>query len=487
VAFEVECETRLGDRVVVTGSTAQTGHWRPEASPLQLTTGPKTYPRWQGIYVLEGGQQLEFKFVVLCGDGGVRWEDRIANRRLSVSEREVTLQARFDSAHMLENEAKSELAARDRQEEQASVDHPQEIVENKPQRYRRRLLEYTWPIEELQEGVWRVASYDDISSIYSELERDRQTWDEAFASEEFAAEELEEPQDAGIQQDDSKGSWATASSSGDSTCGTSVAATASQPDSSDDSQAVMGSWISASSSRDSSCSASASIVAMLRDSSQEAPDVQRDADSKGSWTFASSAGESFCDASVSAAASTCHSCKDAQDVRIRREDRSKDWWATASSWWAAASSSGDELDSASTTASAASCSSPGSSACSLEAMAFCLERLPEKPKDRFPEARDRFRGESSKPTKVAYTPWKDRWPLPPPSLPSLTGTAPGSLRMPPSKDRKPQVEVTRPTLVPLPGSPRKMVRTPSKELLSSPTCKSRNRRFAEPPKSPLAS
>jgi len=455
VAFEVECETRFGDRVVVAGSSAQTGQWSPEASPLELTTGPNTYPRWQGSCALDQDQQLEFKFVVLCGGGGVRWEERISNRRLSVCKRDVALQARFNCNEILESKEVSEPATSSKLEDEA-VASPRSEAEESP-RYRRRILEYTWPIEEIRPGCWRVASYDDISSIYSELDREHQSWADALASEDVFPDELEAP-----------------------SCGASASAAAVLPDTSQEQRhatvqkhdSSKDSWSTVSSSED-----------------HQGTVTPGDETSKSSWTTASLSGDSFCEASVSAQVSV----RDPGRMPRERVETNSVSDVCSKSSWAASSSSGDETDGVSTRASTSCASTPGASSCSLESMAFCLAKAPKKPQERFVMASWRARGDLSGGAAAAQTPWKDQWPRPPPSmpppLPMLEAATASRSRRAHSQDQSRRVDLPLPAPTPLPDAvtdPGTMARTPCKELLTLPVCQSRNRRYAEPQMRSLA-
>mmetsp|Transcript_85890 Transcript_85890/g.152136 ORF Transcript_85890/g.152136 Transcript_85890/m.152136 type:complete len:467 (+) Transcript_85890:47-1447(+) len=81
----VRCETELGERLVVTGSSLSAGEWRPNSSRIELHTNKFIYPLWIGSMGLAVGEQLEFKFVVIGCDETHHWEDTIDNRRLAAS------------------------------------------------------------------------------------------------------------------------------------------------------------------------------------------------------------------------------------------------------------------------------------------------------------------------------------------------------------------------------------------------------------------
>jgi len=78
----VRCETKLGERLVIAGSSLNAGEWSPNSSQIELHTNQFTYPLWMGCIGLATGEQLEFKFVVIGCDGAHHWEDRMANRFL---------------------------------------------------------------------------------------------------------------------------------------------------------------------------------------------------------------------------------------------------------------------------------------------------------------------------------------------------------------------------------------------------------------------
>lgn len=100
VTFEVTCETQWGDRVVVVGSHEQLGTWSPSSSKLELKTEDSSYPRWRGSVLLQPGEHVHFKFVILGKSTGARWEESIRNRELIVpgSSFMLELQADFDNS-----------------------------------------------------------------------------------------------------------------------------------------------------------------------------------------------------------------------------------------------------------------------------------------------------------------------------------------------------------------------------------------------------
>lgn len=84
VNFEVLCETKFGESVVVVGSDPVTGAWSPHVSKVKLVTDPGSYPLWRGTVELLRGQQLLYKYVVLSPNA-VCWEST-PNRSAEVSQ-----------------------------------------------------------------------------------------------------------------------------------------------------------------------------------------------------------------------------------------------------------------------------------------------------------------------------------------------------------------------------------------------------------------
>ena len=84
-SFEVRCENTLfGDTVVIAGSTEQFGSWRPERG-LRLTTDEQSFPIWRCeplLRAVNADEEIEYKFVIVRGDGSHAWEPLGANRRL---------------------------------------------------------------------------------------------------------------------------------------------------------------------------------------------------------------------------------------------------------------------------------------------------------------------------------------------------------------------------------------------------------------------
>jgi hypothetical protein len=96
VEFNVQCETIVGESVMVVGSDEKTGSWNPQNSEIKLCTDAASYPYWAGAADLPERFTLSFKFAVLTDVGTARWEDQIDNRSLQVQDSSVKLVAKFD-------------------------------------------------------------------------------------------------------------------------------------------------------------------------------------------------------------------------------------------------------------------------------------------------------------------------------------------------------------------------------------------------------
>lgn len=62
VTFRVQCETRFGWEVCVTGGCESLGYWDPTKA-LLLKTDPHRYPIWEGVAQLPGGCDMEYKYL----------------------------------------------------------------------------------------------------------------------------------------------------------------------------------------------------------------------------------------------------------------------------------------------------------------------------------------------------------------------------------------------------------------------------------------
>merc|ERR1712110_997842 len=89
-------ETVIGEHIVIVGSHVNLGLWDPLTSPVLLTTDATQYPIWKGSCELPSGYNLEYKFVIRNGAEEFRWENT-ANRRITVPDVGVTLNAKFDT------------------------------------------------------------------------------------------------------------------------------------------------------------------------------------------------------------------------------------------------------------------------------------------------------------------------------------------------------------------------------------------------------
>ncbi|EKX41323.1 hypothetical protein GUITHDRAFT_142031 [Guillardia theta CCMP2712] len=63
VTFRVQCETKFGWEVCVTGGCEALGYWDPHHA-LLLRTDPARYPIWEGVGQLPGGCDIEYKYFV---------------------------------------------------------------------------------------------------------------------------------------------------------------------------------------------------------------------------------------------------------------------------------------------------------------------------------------------------------------------------------------------------------------------------------------
>ena len=79
--YTVQAETVFGQNVFVVGNVAALGSWNP-ANAVPLTTGPGTYPRWNGSGTLPPSTSVEYKFIIKQDGQPVIWETG-GNRTLS--------------------------------------------------------------------------------------------------------------------------------------------------------------------------------------------------------------------------------------------------------------------------------------------------------------------------------------------------------------------------------------------------------------------
>jgi len=74
IKFIVRALTHWGDTVCIVGNVPELGNWNPYCG-VRMNTNRNTYPIWESEYVnimLKG--KLEYKYVVLKGDGSMYWE-----------------------------------------------------------------------------------------------------------------------------------------------------------------------------------------------------------------------------------------------------------------------------------------------------------------------------------------------------------------------------------------------------------------------------
>jgi hypothetical protein len=67
--------TTFGDNIFLTGGTAELGNW---STPFDGAVGPMlapNYPNWFLNVSVPAGQEIEFKFIKIAGNGAVTWEN----------------------------------------------------------------------------------------------------------------------------------------------------------------------------------------------------------------------------------------------------------------------------------------------------------------------------------------------------------------------------------------------------------------------------
>ena len=74
ITFQVNCETSLGDYVVVVGDVPELGGWHVN-SATALTTSPASYPLWQATVSLPSASLIQYKYIIYHTDGSYRWEE----------------------------------------------------------------------------------------------------------------------------------------------------------------------------------------------------------------------------------------------------------------------------------------------------------------------------------------------------------------------------------------------------------------------------
>ncbi|CAE8674702.1 unnamed protein product [Polarella glacialis] len=100
IHFSVKCHTRMGERVVLVGSSLATSEWTPSASLVELRTDRFSYPLWTGSVVLPWHLDLEYKFVIIDSERATRSWEAGKNRQLTMQAggQELELRATFNQA-----------------------------------------------------------------------------------------------------------------------------------------------------------------------------------------------------------------------------------------------------------------------------------------------------------------------------------------------------------------------------------------------------
>ena len=84
LAFECKVETKWGDTAVLVGGADKLGAWSPDRG-VPMFTDESCYPVWKAdVSLLCASDELEYKIVILRGDGkGPEWEPLQNNRKLA--------------------------------------------------------------------------------------------------------------------------------------------------------------------------------------------------------------------------------------------------------------------------------------------------------------------------------------------------------------------------------------------------------------------
>merc|ERR1712039_501987 len=83
---------------------ATLGAWQPAASKVQLFKDEEGSPWWRGRSAFPLDAEIEFKFAIIFGDGAVRWEDEIGNRKIQTQPGTMLLGAHFDCQDFIQKE-----------------------------------------------------------------------------------------------------------------------------------------------------------------------------------------------------------------------------------------------------------------------------------------------------------------------------------------------------------------------------------------------
>ena len=130
--FEVSATTHFGDTVAVVGSIPQFGEWSTERA-CKLETDETSYPVWrlaQPIQVPTDKEVVEYKLIILRGDGSVDWEPLDRNRTLK-----GLRDARIVTAW---GQAAAQIKERHRKHSKENVDAPERVVAPTQSRSSRR-------------------------------------------------------------------------------------------------------------------------------------------------------------------------------------------------------------------------------------------------------------------------------------------------------------------------------------------------------------
>jgi len=99
VHFQVQMQSKPGDRLLVVGGDASLGSWMPDQSQIELFTDESNYPIWSGSWTPSNSPAEHlFKLVLVKANGAVFWES-IENRSLHVlPSDELLVQTQFNSS-----------------------------------------------------------------------------------------------------------------------------------------------------------------------------------------------------------------------------------------------------------------------------------------------------------------------------------------------------------------------------------------------------
>merc|ERR1711972_1193601 len=105
VHFRVCCSNASSsEQIVVVGSDTTLGAWQPAASQVQLFKDEEGSPWWRGCSAFPSDVEIDFKFAIMLGNGTVRWEDGIGNRKILTQPGTMLLGANFDCQEFIQME-----------------------------------------------------------------------------------------------------------------------------------------------------------------------------------------------------------------------------------------------------------------------------------------------------------------------------------------------------------------------------------------------